>query len=259
MISASQAGKARRLLEEDPIWGAYALADLEPPFAQDARWIIGRRALVLTYHGLQPPVLFATGDERELNSLGRQIPSGRYAYTLKADALAALGARISLESRVAMWRMALSAEVYRPARDERTRPLGPGDLAAIKRFMGRMDEAPDAFSPQQLESGVFFGLFAGEELLSMAGTHVVAPASGIAALGNVATLPQARRRGLARAASAAVIEAQLERGIHTLVLNVAQENRAALRLYLNLGFCIHCGYDEGVATLNPETIARSDP
>jgi ribosomal protein S18 acetylase RimI-like enzyme len=259
MISVSQARTARKLLEKDRLWAAYALADLEPPFAQDARWFIGRRALVLMYHGLHPPVLFATGDLRELNRLAGGLPAGRYAYTLKPDALAAFGARINIESRLAMWRMALSAGEYRPARDERTRPLGPGDLAAIKRFMECMDEAPDAFSPQQLESGVFFGVFEGEELLSMAGTHVVAPGSGIAAIGNVATLPQARRLGLARAASAAVIEALLERGIHTLVLNVAQENRAALRLYQDLGFCIHCGYDEGVATLNPETIARSDP
>ena len=249
MSSNSDPQAARPILEGDRLWAAYALADLEPPFAQQARWIVGRRALAMTYHGLQPPAIFAMGDAAELIHLAHQLPPGRYTYGLKEDALAAFGPRLLLESRVAMWRMALRVEDYRPVGDTPVRPLGPGDLALIERFMARMDSPPDAFNPQQLEQGVFFGIVQGEELLSMAGTHVVAPAAGVAALGNVATLPEARRRGLARAASAAVIDELLRRGLRTVVLNVARANRAAVRLYQTLGFWTYCGYYEGVATL----------
>ena len=58
-----------RILLNDPIWSAYALADLEPEFAPHAEWLVSPQAVVLIYHGLTPPLLFATGDPDETNDL----------------------------------------------------------------------------------------------------------------------------------------------------------------------------------------------
>ena len=55
----------------------------------------------------------------------------------------------------------------------------------------------DAFRQRSLELGVFYGVFEGERLVSVAGTHIVSDNERIAALGNVMTHPDYRGRGLA--------------------------------------------------------------
>ncbi|MFT2707509.1 GNAT family N-acetyltransferase [Clavibacter zhangzhiyongii] len=52
----------------------------------------------------------------------------------------------------------------------------------------------------------------------------------------VATRPEARRRGLSRAAMGAVVRAGLDRGITALWLQVVEENAGARALYSGLGF-----------------------
>jgi ribosomal protein S18 acetylase RimI-like enzyme len=52
----------------------------------------------------------------------------------------------------------------------------------------------------------------------------------------VATRPEARRRGLSRAAMAAAVDAGRERGITALWLQVVEANAAACALYADLGF-----------------------
>ena len=56
--------------------------------------------------------------------------------------------------------------------------------------------APDAFSPAQVVEGVFFGLeipaldqMRRGTLIAVAGTHLVAPTWGVAAVGNIYTHP----------------------------------------------------------------------
>ena len=62
------------------------------------------------------------------------------------------------------------------------------------------------------------------------------PTWSVAALGNVATLPGLRGRGLARSACAALCRVLLEDGITTIALNVGADNHAAIRAYTRLGF-----------------------
>ena len=68
----------------------------------------------------------------------------------------------------------------------------------------------DAFRQRSLELGVFYGVFEGERLVSVAGTHIVSDNERIAALGNVMTHPDYRGRGLATLATSAVCEELLE-------------------------------------------------
>src|SRR3972149_6413210 len=57
--------RARSLLEQDRVWCAYALADLEPPFVERTGWHVGDQGLVMVYRGLTPPWLFAHGEPAE--------------------------------------------------------------------------------------------------------------------------------------------------------------------------------------------------
>ncbi len=56
----------KRILSADPAWAAYALADLQPGFAEECVWFVGETGvrdagLVMFYAGLTPPILFAMG------------------------------------------------------------------------------------------------------------------------------------------------------------------------------------------------------
>jgi ribosomal protein S18 acetylase RimI-like enzyme len=110
--------------------------------------------------------------------------------------------------------------------------------------------APDAFSPAQVAEGLFYGIELASvglsrgrsgcdaSLLAVAGTHLVAPAWGVAAaLGNVYVHPAWRGRGYGVQVSSAVASDLLQRG-HLVVLNVDQGNPAAIKLVSTTGLCV---------------------
>ncbi|HAL61254.1 MAG TPA: hypothetical protein DCP08_02480, partial [Chloroflexi bacterium] len=101
------------------------------------------------------------------------------------------------------------------------------------------------FAPYQLDSGVYYGVEVGGELVSAAGTHLVSPTYQIAAVGNIFTHPSHRGQGYATACTSAVVEELLSRSLE-IVLNVAQSNEVALRLYKRLGFREYCPFIEAL-------------
>ena len=105
----------------------------------------------------------------------------------------------------------------------------------------------DAFRPRSLELGVFCGVFDGDRLVSVAGTHVVSDNEHIAALGNVMTHPAYRGQGLATAATSAVCEELLNRGSEMIGLSVSRSNEAAIRVYEKIGFKRRVPFYEGTA------------
>jgi len=241
----------RRLLEVDRNWCAYALADLYPPYAEHARWYAADRAVVLTYHGLQPPVLFAHGDRYQVMMLFDDIPPGKYQYGLLENHLSDLGDRLQRHDEKSMWRLALEVTRY-PGMEDAAEVirLDLTDLAEIMQLFDTHPDRPDAFDKSQLAGGHFFGVRMGGRLRAISGTHVVSPQAGIAALGNVFTHPAWRGRGLAKRATAALVDALMREQIPTIVLNVGVDNEPANRIYRHLGFLPVCGYYEGVGILS---------
>lgn len=253
MIGADPLEAIRQVLETDRAWSAYALADLDPDEADRCDWFVADKAVALLYRGLQPPVLFAHGDPEALPMLARQLPACRCIYTLRPEARSRLSPRLETQHELDMWRMVLEPENYRHPLLEEIVRLGPQDLPRLRRLFARHPDRPDAFQPRQLEHGVFFGIQGSDGLLSVAGTHILSRAEGVAAIGNVFTCPEARGRGLATAVTGAVVEALLQEGIGLIVLNVAQENQPAIRCYQRLGFRRHCTFQEGLGRLRPIT------
>jgi len=243
--------QVERVLEAERLWSAYALADLEPPYARGAEWQATDDAVVLTYRAFQPPVLFAAGNPAGVGQLFRRVPEGSYLFTLMGTHRALLDSRVLTSKETSMWRMALRAESFDPQRAGPAEPLTRVDLPAILELFGDHADRPDAFDPSQLDDGVFFGIRDGAGLVAVAGTHVVSDGRSVAAVGNVFTHPDQRGRGLARRVTAAVVRTLLERGLRTVVLNVAMHNDRAVRCYEHLGFWPFCGYYEGVGQLSP--------
>lgn len=129
--------------------------------------------------------------------------------------------------------------------------LTQADLGRMRSLWDSSPDRPDSFTTSQLADGVFYGVEEGSELAAVAGTHIVSPWAGVAAIGNVFTRADRRGRGYGRRATAAVVEELLAGKIGTIVLNVGMENSPAIRVYRRLGFLPFCGYYEGLGRLIP--------
>jgi RimJ/RimL family protein N-acetyltransferase len=241
----------RRLLHTDPIWSAYALADLDP--AEDVRstWHTNLDAVLLRYRGLNPPVLFAHGTPDATIPLLEQIPPAQYQFSLQRDLRSAIDARLRPSADQCMWRMVLDRQVE-PTRSNRAmRQLHREDLPAITDLFGEHPDRPDSFHPEQMEDAPFYGYFERETLVSIAGVHIMSRWAQVAAIGNVFTHPDRRGHGLASIVCGAVVCALLEENIEIIVLNVATDNEPAIRCYQRLGFRSHCTYQEGFGEILP--------
>jgi ribosomal protein S18 acetylase RimI-like enzyme len=237
-------------LETDRLYAAYAIGDLEAGMFEQTTWAraerAGRlRALVLQFHGLQPPPLLLMGDTDGLRAILQDALHPEWVYlTCRPHHLSMTRDAYAWGETIPMWRMALQPARFQPAQGDCVR-LGPAHadrLAELYALGGGR-----AFSPPQVQHGAFYGLFADGQLVAAAGTHLVSPTYGVAAVGNVFTRPDCRGRGYGTATTSAVVAELLQRGIRDVVLNVGQDNEAAIRIYERLGFQRYCLFLEGPA------------
>ncbi len=121
--------------------------------------------------------------------------------------------------------------------------LSEGDLTELEELY-RVAYPSTWFTSRMLATDRYVGIRHDGRLACVAGVHVYSPTWGVAALGNVATLPDLRGRGLARAACAALCLMLLEDGIETIALNVRADNAAAIAAYSSLGFEVAASYWE---------------
>ncbi len=236
------------ILESDRSWCAYALADLSPPWSEQSDWSVLGKSLLLVFRGLSPPVLFGVGEPDQLHALFENLSPGQYWYTLRPTDFSLVQERVGEFSRARMWRMRLVDDSFEQWIEPATR-LEKNHLTQIDQLFAGHADQPDAYLPDQVEHGVYFGIYDEETLLAVAGTHVVDRQQGVAAVGNIFTSPHHRRRGYGIRATAAVVKHLVELDIETIVLNVEMANQPAIDMYLNLGFMPYCGFYEGIAVL----------
>ena len=278
-------GVVRRILQRDPAWAAYAIADLQPGFAEQCVWFTGENVadesgLVMLYAGLTPPILFAMGPRGAVAAaLARAADAGHLPdevyMSIREEHKAAVGHWYDLsaawDDRRPMVRMALAAAASFVAAasaavlEESTRSTATAAEAAATPAVARLqrlnvtdaprlevlfaqggDFAPDAFDAAQIDNGVFYGVEGpGSELLAAGGTHIVDWQAGVAAVGNFYTQPMARGKGHAGALLGAIVHDLHAGGVTNIVLNVDQRNATAQRLYARHGFVGHCRFVEG--------------
>lgn len=245
----------RRLLETDRPWAVYLLGDLAPQRLPHCTWLHvsgGAPALVLLYREFGTPVLCALGQADAVRPLLEEVAEPALYLHVRPEVAELLRPRYRIEHEADMWRMLLIPERFRPASQDGVERLGPADLAALQRLYADgapAGEVPDFFFPGMLGEGVFFGVWEGEELTAAAGTHLVVPAEGVAAVGNIYTRHDRRGRGLATRVTNAVTAELVASGLRTIALNVNQRNATAIRVYERLGFARYCAFKEGVANL----------
>jgi GNAT superfamily N-acetyltransferase len=244
----------RALLSRDRSWALYALGDLADGFYEHTTWQASPdgEGLLLLYAAFETPVLFAAGAPRALAPLIDGLnPQVQCYLSIRPDVLPLIKAGYAVSHETPMWRMVLDRAAFQPAGGG-ARRLARADFPALQRLFAdgeAADEAPDFFVTDMVERGVFYGVYEGAELVAVAGTHLVVPEEGVAAVGSVYTRRDRRGRGLARATTSAVTAKLLEvmppQGI--VGLNVKQANAAAIRVYELLGYRRYCAFYEGLA------------
>lgn len=234
------------ILAADRLYAAYALGDLTDGLFQQCEWVVAERngpiALAMTFNGLATPSIFVMGQNDGVSAILRsKLHLADTHLTLRIEHEQAVAGVYQLRDVGQMFRMVVDRPRFKPS-SVRTERLHSADLSTLNelyRWGG-----PGFFAAYQLEQGVYCGALAGGKLVAAAGTHVVAPEYGIAAVGNVYTHPDYRGRGYATACTGAVTAELLDMGCSTVVLNVRQSNTPALRAYQRLGYTVHCPYIE---------------
>jgi GNAT superfamily N-acetyltransferase len=235
-----------KILREDPIWSAYALADLEPEHEPFCTWMLDDHALLLIYRRLEPTVLYMQGEPASLAALLPEVPVGTYQFSCLPEHKLLIDQFFQDVSFQDMWRMVFTGAHVKPeVGGLQLKGLGEDALMDIERLIADHQDAPDAFIPEQLSSGVFYGVYDRSRLVALSGTHVCSTRYNLAAVGNVFTDPDYRGNGFAAMTTQAVIHDLSSEGIETIVLNVAQANTPAIKTYERIGFRTHCAHLEG--------------
>lgn len=128
---------------------------------------------------------------------------------------------------------------------QQMRRLTPDDAPAMV-DLARLTE-PGPFRLSTLELGGFYGIFHGEQLVSMAGRRMHLP--GLIEVSAVCTHPDVRGRGHARRLMTHVIE-EIEREGKTAFLHAFKQN-PAIGLYERLGFRIRQTFQGAVFKPRP--------
>jgi GNAT superfamily N-acetyltransferase len=205
------------------------------------------RALALYFRGLKLPALLLMGDVGGLRVIleeGALYPEQAY-LTCRAEHLAMVRDFYAWDEPVPMWRMTLQPARFQPVEGDCVR-LGVAHSDQLSELYA-LGEG-NAFGPSQVQHGVFYGFFSDGCLVTAAGTHLVSPTYGVAAVGNVFTHPDFRGQGYGTASASAVVAELLRIGIRDVILNVGQDNAIAVGIYERLGFERHCSFLEGPAS-----------
>lgn len=238
-------------LEADRAWSAYALADLDSAYFPFTSWFCAEdhSAIALVYRAFARTIVLYVGRPRGVSKILDETDHSldglvEFYGVVKPEILPLLAGRYEIGEERPMLRMMLDAPRFQPVRGEAAR-LNPGHLGSVRSLYE--DEPPDFFSADMLGKGIYYGIYEGNDLVAIAGTHIVAPDFGIGALGNIHTRRDRRGLGYATRVTSAVTRDLLALGIPTIVLNVRKENDTAVHVYERLGFQTYCEYYEVIA------------
>jgi len=243
----------RPVLQRDPAWSLYALADLSPEHSAQAEWYApddAGRCAVLLYRGFGFTIFLDSGDFDAVRETIAELRDERTFYiSIRQPTLELLrqaGYRIAPKR---MLRMQLDSGRFQAVPSSAVR-LSPADLTQLKALYADGEasgESPAFFLDSMMNTGVYYAATSDDGFAAAAGTHVFAPEVDVAGVGNIYTRRDLRRRGYSRQATMGVLNELVGHGVGTICLNVAVENTNALALYRSLGFAVHSEYFEGQA------------
>lgn len=244
---------------------AYMIGDLSAPYWEQAAFYgafapaADLRAVLLYYQPITPPPVISAGDAAAIAAIWPQVLADfdprRLVYHAQTEHLPVIARFFAMPAPMAMWRMAITRPALAmPTADSagQTRRLTAQDVADVQALFDSgaaadfMDGRPHV-TPALLEGAPFFGHFHADQLLAIAGTHIVSPAEKLGSVGYVFTHPAARGHGYAQLVTAAVTRELFAAGLNLVTLNVKQENAPAVRAYERIGYRRDSALWEGIA------------
>jgi ribosomal protein S18 acetylase RimI-like enzyme len=225
-------------LRPDRLFAAYALAQLEPEaFALSTWWTSESEegcSVVAHSRGGLGETTFVLGPAAGVRAI-LSIHPGPYQtfVTAKPEHVEALGSVYGVGSARPMVRMQVTRDRFQRVAGASVLLHG-AQVRAINRLYGS-EGTMTTYLSRHIDEGLYRGVVVDGRLVSVAGTHAVSAAYGIAVVGNVYTHPDYRGRGYATVATSAVTETLLER-CGDVVLSVSEDNEPALQAYQQLGY-----------------------
>lgn len=237
------------LLSKDRISAAYALANLDPGMFAKTEWYLVEsgesQTVAMMYKAFQPSLLFSQGTGEGLAlMLESAIRSRELYFSIQPDLLNAVSSFYHHSAPELMIRMKVKENTFRPQGDEAMR-LSRHHVHELNSLY--RTTLSSVFSMDQIENGIYFGIWHNRKLVSVAGTHFISPLFGVASVGNVYTHPDYRGKGYASQCAGAVTEELLKR-VSDVVLNVNSKNDPAIKAYTGIGFKEHCRLAEMLGT-----------
>jgi len=233
-------------LSRDRLYAAYAIADMDDREFARTRWGMALKdgavvAVCMEYNGISPQPLFVMGEPTGVRMILGSVIRTRTAYLAALpEHIPAVSELYRVEAGPRMVRMWVDRATFHPVIGEAVR-LDAGDTRHLNRLY---ELGLTAWLPSEsVGSGVYYGVRRAGRLVAAAGTHVISPMYGLAAVGNVFTHRDMRGRGLAKAVTSAVT-AELLETVDTVVLNVRSDNVPALAAYRALGYQPHMSFEE---------------
>lgn len=233
-------------LDRDRLFAAYAIADMDDSEFSRTRWGVVFEddepvAVAMEYRGLSPQPLFVMGTPEGVKAVLAEVVRPRVAYlAAKPEVVPAVSQVYRVEPAAVMVRMSVDRATFTPVFGDVVR-LDAADTRHLNRLY---DLGLTAWLPaESVDAGIYYGVRRGSRLIAAAGTHVIGPMYGIAAVGNVFTDREYRGQGLAKIVTSAVTE-RLLKAVDQVVLNVRADNPPALATYRALGYAEHTRFDE---------------
>ena len=128
-------------------------------------------------------------------------PGTRHSYlsTASPEHMPYLRDAYHVRDTLSMTRMSLTSTRFVPVNSD-VRRLRGRDANRINALYAT-EGGPSHYTSETIERAVYYGMFDGDRLVSVAGTHIVAPNQGIAIVGNVFTDAAYRGLGPTRASA----------------------------------------------------------
>ncbi|UCH32142.1 MAG: GNAT family N-acetyltransferase [Candidatus Bathyarchaeota archaeon] len=241
--------RLQSFLETDRIWAGYAICDLEEEIFPLCNWHVAvenRRVISLCMHfnGLQPPAQITMGEPIGLAKILKtiDIPERIHAH-IPPNHREVMNEFYNINKFHLMKRMFVIKETFKPIAGQAER-MRNSDLRDIENLYAV--QPGNFFRSYMLTSGVYYGLRKEGKLISVAGTHICSPTHSLACVGNVFTHPSYRGKGYATTCTSQTVSDLLTH-FRDVILNVEDQNIAAIRVYRKLGFREHSTYFEAYA------------
>jgi GNAT superfamily N-acetyltransferase len=252
VVTLSDKNEIYQYLIKNKYLHIYSIGDLDDFFWPYTKWYGLKEgseisAIALFYTGLSEPTILALSDNIEplkilLQKVMKNMPDNFYCH-LSPGLDSLFREDFELKSHGSHYKMGLidksKLDIFESTDIIR---FNKNDHLELEAFYKEAYPG-NWFDARMLETGHYYGIRNEGKITAVAGVHVYSAKYKVAALGNIATHPVMRGKGLGMIVTAHCCR-ELLKTVDTIGLNVSQDNAPAISVYRKLGFEVKAEYEE---------------